>query len=195
VPEHQPARLALGQDEGRARGEERHERLGVGSRGQVLPARDDKRRRAEQSRSGGSAKGDVPTRPQISQESLPADAEEAAVARGDPRVADLAGHGDEQDGVGAVPPGSRKCGDGQRVRGRNAALAAPLGLLDVLEHGPGVQRRQGQLDASVAQQGQLAGARRRSIDADDGPNVQPETREGEGRIRHGPAEPPAAGVV
>lgn len=91
-------------------------------------------------------------------------------------------------------PARRDGLDRQRRGDRKAALVPAARPFEVLEHRPGRERDEMDLDAGLAQESQLVGEGRLEIDADHGPDADPEPRHGQRPIRHRAAESPAARI-
>lgn len=129
------------------------------------------------------------------QHALPADGHEGGGGRDRrPLRAQLVGNRDEHPPAIAAP-GGRQRRDRHRVGLGEAALGPSSHAFDVLENGPAIETCQDDIGARRAEEFELRGLRGERIHADQGPHTESEAGQGEARIRHRAAEPPATGIV
>ncbi len=74
-------------------------------------------------------------------------------------------------------------------------MHASAGRFDVLEDRRAIEAGENHIDALSSEQVELMGLRGDHVDTDQGPGVQPESRQGERGVGHGAAEPPTSGIV
>ncbi len=97
-------------------------------------------------------------------------------------------------GLRAHPCG-RQHRDGDPIGFRDAHLNASAGRFDVLEDRSAVEACLHDLGAGSAEEIELLRLRGDRVDTNQGPDVQPESRQGERSVGHRAAEPPASGIV
>jgi len=81
-----------------------------------------------------------------------------------------------------------------RIRDREAPLASPVGLLDVLEDRAVGEPREGDLDARVPEQVELVGLRGLDVGTDQGAHRKAQPGERQRGVADRAAEPPAARI-
>jgi hypothetical protein len=110
-----------------------------------------------------------------------------------PAIVELIGHRPEQHAIAGAP----RVGQGRQpyqVRGGEAVLAPTARPFDVLEDRAVREPCEHDLGACLAKQLQLLRARRIVVDPDQRANVESKASQGEGGVRGGAAEAPAARV-
>src|SRR5207253_1871571 len=85
--------------------------------------------------------------------------------------------------------------DAQWTRRRPRDLDPTLGRLDVLEHRAALERNDSDVDAGNAEEIELGRRRRPVVRPDECRGSQTEPGDGQGRVGHSAAEPPAATVI
>jgi hypothetical protein len=141
--ERGPAALTAREHERRTESNERHDTARPQARTKVVGAHDDEIGPGQERPGRRRAALDIAAGRDITEETLPAKRDERrrrAIAELYPRVVELARDGRDDERIEARGPRPREVGQRDGRRRGQAMLAAACRGLDVLEHGPIVQR-------------------------------------------------------